>query len=586
MRVRSCVSEQTQTDPETNPETTEPTELTEADIHRLEQQRRENRDAVIALGFNPYGQRCDGLMTLAQAHAAYDEGADHANKESTQARKQAKRDNPQLPDADLPAVTDTRPIVRVAGRVVLSRDNGKLVWLNLRDHSSDSFQIAVSKRDCDENGFSLAKLLDNGDIIIAQGPLTKTNTGEVTCWASTLEPASKCLVPPPEKRLGLQDPDARYRQRYIDMWSNPDTTRTLMLRSKLMSAMRRYLERNDFVEVETPVLQTQAGGAAAKPFFTHMNALHLDLSLRIAPELYLKRLLVGGMPRVFEVSRNFRNEGLDKSHNPEFTSLEVYQAFGNYETMMMLTEGLIRELAQLAASEQGINPASMPFGDLLIDYERPFEKVTYGELFQQAMGFSMGDMDKVRAACEVRGMKTNAEDGTAIADIFLVNELFEGVAEHRIDPARPTFVLDYPASLSPLTRPKPGTEQDPVPLADRWDLFIGGMEIGPAYTELNDPDIQAQKFREQLAGVDIEESTFRSFDEDFVNALKVGMPPAGGLGLGMDRLVMLLGNQRTIRDVLPFPMMRPLRPAGTEDQPGDQPGPNAENDGSDNNAGS
>lgn len=565
MRVRSRVSEQTE---QQNDEVVLDAQEAAAEIHRLEQQRRENREAVRGLGFNPYGQRADGLMTLAQAHDAYDEAADTENKDTTQAHKQAKRDNPGLPDADLPPVVDARPIVRVAGRVVLSRDNGKLVWLNLRDHTSDSFQIAISKRDCDENGFQLAKLLDNGDLVIAQGPLTKTKTGEVTCWASTLEPASKCLVPPPEKRLGLQDPDMRYRQRYVDMWSNPDTTRTLLLRSKLMSAMRRHLERHDFVEVETPVLQTQAGGAAARPFFTHMNALHLDLSLRIAPELYLKRLLVGGMPRVFEVSRNFRNEGLDKSHNPEFTSLEVYQAYGNYETMLELTEGLIRELAQIAASEQGISSNAMPFGELLIDYEQPFERITYSELFEKALGFSVGDMEKVRGACEARGFKTKSEDGTAIADIFLVNELFEEVTEPMIDPARPTFVLDYPASLSPLTRPKPGTEQDPVPLADRWDLFIGGMEIGPAYTELNDPDVQAQKFREQLAGVDDEESTFRSFDEDFVNALKVGMPPAGGLGLGMDRIVMLLGNQRTIRDVLPFPMMKPLASAaGQQDAP-------------------
>lgn len=570
MRVRSRVSEQTE---QQNDEVVLDAQEAAAEIHRLEQQRRENRESVRGLGFNPYGQRADGLMTLAQAHDAYDEAADTENKDTTQAHKQAKRDNPGLPDADLPPVVDARPIVRVAGRVVLSRDNGKLVWLNLRDHTSDSFQIAISKRDCDENGFQLAKLLDNGDLVIAQGPLTKTKTGEITCWASTLEPASKCLVPPPEKRLGLQDPDMRYRQRYVDMWSNPDTTRTLLLRSKLMSAMRRHLERHDFVEVETPVLQTQAGGAAARPFFTHMNALHLDLSLRIAPELYLKRLLVGGMPRVFEVSRNFRNEGLDKSHNPEFTSLEVYQAYGNYETMLELTEGLIRELAQIAASEQGISSSAMPFGELLIDYEKPFERITYSELFEKALGFSVGDMEKVRAACEARGFRTKSEDGTAIADIFLVNELFEEVAEPTIDPARPTFVLDYPASLSPLTRPKAGTEQDPVPLADRWDLFIGGMEIGPAYTELNDPDVQAQKFREQLAGVDDEESTFRSFDEDFVNALKVGMPPAGGLGLGMDRIVMLLGNQRTIRDVLPFPMMKPLASAS-----GQQDAPQAENE--------
>ncbi len=510
----------------------------------------------------PYGERTDGLSTLADAHALYSEAADKANKESNQARKQAKRDNPDMADADLPASVDQRPRVKVAGRVMLHRDNGKLIWLNIRDHTRDTFQVAVSKRDCDENGFKLAKVLDGGDLVIAEGPLTMTNTGEVTCWVDTLIPASKCLVPPPEKHAGLQDTERRYRQRYMDMWANPETTRVLMLRSKMMSAMRRYLERQDFVEVETPVLQVQAGGAAARPFLTHMNALSLDLSLRIAPELYLKRLLVGGMPRVFEVSRNFRNEGLDKSHNPEFTSLEVYQAYGNYETMMELTEGLIRELAQLAASEAGgggDDASAMPFGDLVIDYAAPFDQITYAELFEKALGFSIDEIDKARAECEKRGFKTKSKDGTPIDDIFIINELFEEVAEHMIDPARPTFVMDYPASLSPLTRPKPGTQSNAVPLADRWDIFIGGMEIGPAYTELNDPDIQEEKFREQLAGVDDEESTFRTFDEDFVNALKVGMPPAGGLGLGMDRIVMLMANQRSIRDVLPFPMMKPTQ---------------------------
>ena len=527
------------------------------DVHHLEQQRRDNRDAVISLGLDPYGHRTDDLLTLSQAHALFDDAIDSAHKASAQAHKQAKKDQPDLSEDQLPKVVDDRPIVKVAGRVMLHRDNGKLIWLNLRDHTLDTFQIAVSKRDCDEMGFNFAKLLDGGDIVIAQGPLTKTNTGEVTCWASTLTPASKCLVPPPEKHAGLTDTERRYRQRYMDMWSNPETTRVLLLRSQLMSAMRRYLEDQAFVEVETPVLQTQAGGAAAKPFLTHMNALGLDLSLRIAPELYLKRLLVGGMPRVFEVSRNFRNEGLDKSHNPEFTSLEVYQAFGNYETMMELAEGLIRELAVLASREQGIGAESMPFGDLQIDYQSPFVRITYAKLFEDALGFTISDIDKARAECVKRGFKTKSEDGTPIDDIFIINELFEEVAERKLDPAKPTFVMDYPASLSPLTRPKPGTQNDPVPLADRWDLFIGGMEIGPAYTELNDPDIQAQKFKEQLAGVDDEESTFRTFDEDFINALKVGMPPAGGLGLGMDRLVMLLTNQRSIRDVLPFPMMKP-----------------------------
>ncbi|MBL4810173.1 MAG: lysine--tRNA ligase [Phycisphaerales bacterium] len=527
------------------------------DLHRLELQRRSNRDDIVELGMLPYGQRTDGLMSLADAHRAYDEVADTANKESNQARKAAKRENPEAVDADLPVVVDDRPRVKVAGRVVLARDNGKLIWLNLRDYSRDAFQLAVSKRDCDELGFALGKKLDVGDIVIAEGPLTRTNTGEVTCWVDTLIPASKCLVPPPEKHAGLTDTELRYRQRYLDMWVNPETTRVFMLRSKMMQVLRRYLDEMKFVEVETPVLQTQAGGAAARPFFTHMNALDIELSLRIAPELYLKRLLVGGMPRVYEVSRNFRNEGLDKSHNPEFTSLELYQAFGNYETMMEIAEGLIRELAVLAGGETGSEVGSMPFGDFLIDYAGDFEKITYSALYKNALGFEIDEVERARQEAVKRGMKIKSEDGTPIADIFVINELFEEVAEAMIDPAKPTFVVDYPAALSPLTRPKAGTLDNPIPLAERWDLFIGGMEIGPAYTELNDPDIQEAKFREQLAGVDDEESTFRNYDEDFINALKVGMPPAGGLGLGIDRLVMLLSNSRSIRDVLPFPMMRP-----------------------------
>jgi lysyl-tRNA synthetase, class II len=307
-----------------------------------------------------------------------------------------------------------------------------------------------------------------------------------------------------------------------------------------------------------------------------MNALDINLFLRIAPELYLKRLLVGGMPRVYELSRNFRNEGLDKSHNPEFTSLEVYQAFGDYRTMMDLTEGLVRELARIAAidrqddlgraamphgggdiaAEENALPVDLrlPFGDLLIDYASPFIKITYADLFQKALGFPMTDVARARDDAKRRGFKITGENGTPLADVLIVNELFEEVAEKSIDPQRPTFVVDYPAALSPLTRP---SERDPS-LAERWDLFIGGMEIGPCYTELNDPDIQESKFREQLAGIDDEEQTFRTFDQDFVDALKVGMPPAGGLGLGIDRIAMLLANQRTIRDVLLFPMMRPL----------------------------
>jgi lysyl-tRNA synthetase class 2 len=245
------------------------------DVHHLEQQRRDNRDAAVELGLSPYGHREEGLRTLQSAHESFDEEADAANKESVLAHKAAKKENPELDDDALPAVVDDRPVIRVAGRVMLQRNNGNLVWLNLRDHTSELFQVAVSKRDCDQAGFRFAKLLDMGDIVVAEGPVTKTRTGEVTCWASTLRPASKCLVPPPEKYAGLTDTEIRYRQRYIDMWANPDTTRVFMLRSKLMRALRCYLDNQDFLEVETPVLQIQAGGAAARPFVTHMNALDL-----------------------------------------------------------------------------------------------------------------------------------------------------------------------------------------------------------------------------------------------------------------------------------------------------------------------
>ncbi|USO00371.1 MAG: lysine--tRNA ligase [Phycisphaeraceae bacterium] len=522
-------------------------------MHHLEQQRRENREKIAALGLDPYGLRYDGALSLAGAAARYDEAADVAHQAGVAARKQAQKDHPGAAEPDLPVVTDGRPRVRVAGRVVLHRDNGKLVWINLRDETCESFQIAVSKRECDEAGFGVAKVTDLGDIIAAEGPLMRTKAGEITVWAESVRPMSKCLVPPPEKRAGLSDVETRYRQRYVDLWATPESMRVFRLRSELMSAARRHLEAAGFMEVETPMLQAQAGGAAARPFITHMNALDIELYLRIAPELYLKRLLVGGMRRVFEVNRNFRNEGLDKQHNPEFTMIELYEAYGDMESVMGVTENLVRELARVAATAQGAEGLTLPFGELEIDYARPFERVAYGELFERALGFPMSDTSRVRARAEELGLRVRDEKGVELDDVFVVNEVFEAVAEGSLDHARPTFITHYPSKLSPLTRPN---RDDPA-VADRADLFIGGMEIAPHYTELNDPDVQASKFREQLAGIDDEESTFRNFDEDFVRALKVGMPPAGGMGLGVDRVVMLLCNQRTIRDVVLFPLMRP-----------------------------
>ncbi len=517
-------------------------------IHPLEAQRRDNRQTVAELGLDPYGGRTDSLESLADAHAQHSAAADEYHA------AHGKEDGYE----------DRRPRVRVAGRVMLSRDNGKLVWMNLRDSTRDSLQVAVSKRDCSERGFAVAKAVDLGDLVVVEGPLMKTRAGEVTVWASDVLPASKCLVPPPEKHAGLADHETRYRRRYIDMWSTPETTRTFALRSRVVAKIREHLSTLGFLEVETPMLQPQAGGAAARPFVTHMNALGLDLYMRIAPELYLKRLLVGGLPRVFEINRNFRNEGLDKSHNPEFTMLELYQAYGNYHTVMELTEFLVRTPASTAAAtragEEGVDVESLvlPFGDLQINYAEPFARVTYAALFERGLGFSFTDIDRVMQEAEARGVPTRNDRGEQIDELFIINELFERFAEPLLlDEAgyggQPVWVMDYPAQLSPLTK---SSAADPS-IAERADLFIAGMEIGPHYTELNDPDIQSARFREQLAGVDDEESTFRTFDEDFITALKVGMPPAGGMGIGIDRLMMLLADAPTIRDVILFPLMRP-----------------------------
>jgi lysyl-tRNA synthetase class 2 len=514
----------------------------------LEQQRRLNRDEAAKLGVNPYGTRTDGLIPLAQARALYDDAANtdfNANSKT-------------------PGYADPRPRASVAGRVMLLRDGGKLIWMTIRDHS-DALQIAVSQRDCPELGFKLAKLTDLADVIVVSGRVMKTKTGEITIWADDLKPAAKSLVPPPEKHAGLTDVEIRYRQRYTDLWANPETMGVFQQRSAIVGRIRKFMESRGYLEVETPMLQSLAGGAAARPFVTKMNALDINLFMRIAPELYLKRLLVGGMPKVFEVNRNFRNEGLDKQHNPEFTMLEAYHAFGDVETVMELTESIIRDAAKMVfemeplASARGADRGGdiiLPFGDLQINYSKPFVRVTYAELFEKGLGYSMHDTERAKKDLSARNPQ-KAKEIAAADPWFAVNELFELKGEHLLDPSRPTFITDYPSAISPLTRPKP---TNPA-LADRADLFIAGMEIAPHYTELNDPDVQEAKFKEQLTGIDAdksaEENTFRTMDHDFLRALKVGMPPAGGMGFGVDRLVMILTNQRTIRDVMLFPLMRP-----------------------------
>lgn len=494
------------------------------------------------LGVEPYGERIDGLTPLAEARAQYSAEAHDAFEAATAAAKSS---------VGTP-IDDQRPEVVVAGRVVQHRDMGKIAFASLRDSTGDlqaTFSLAV----LGERGFELAKLLDYGDIVSVRGRVGRTKKGEVCVWATEVAMHSKNLEPPPSKWHGLEDAELRYRQRHVDMFANPDVLRVFEARSRIVSVVRRFMESRGFLEVETPMMQPIAGGAAARPFVTTHLALGMPLYMRIAPELYLKRLLVGGLPKVFEINRNFRNEGIDRSHNPEFTALEAYQAFGDYRTMLELTESLVHHCACLAVEQRWHAAAEagpiLPWNGMRIDYRTPFVQVRFGELFERALGFPMEDVARVRAAAVAKHLA----DATRKDHWLLVNELFEHDAEKLIDASRPTFVLDYPSAVSPLTRPSRAHPE----LAERWDLFIGGMEIGPAYTELNDPDIQLAKFTEQLAGVGEEDAVFRTLDQAFIDSLRTGMPPAGGLGLGIDRLVMLLTGSPTIRDVILFPLMRP-----------------------------
>jgi lysyl-tRNA synthetase class 2 len=451
------------------------------------------------LNIDPYGQRTDGLIDLQTARGRYDQSADAAFKEDPS--------------------TDNRPVVKVAGRLVLHRDIGKLIFATLRDATGD-LQIAVSKKGVDEQSFRLAKLADLGDIVVVQGPLATTKTGEITVWANgegSFEVACKSLAPPPEKWAGLKDPELRYRKRYVDLYANPEVMGTLIQRSQIVSAVRSFLTGRGFLEVETPMLQAQAGGAAARPFMTHHNALDIELFLRIAPELYLKRLLVGGFPRVFEINRNFRNEGIDRSHNPEFTMLELYQAFGDYNAMMELTETLISTLAtDLCGGTE------LPYGDHTINFAAPFRRAKYHDLFAEANGFDAADHEKL----VVKARELNVEEIDAKDHDVLLNEVWEETVEPLL--IQPTFVIDYPASLCPLTKAK----ADLPGIAERFELFIANMELANAYTELNDPDVQEANFKQQVAGLDDEEATFRNLDLDFVEALRVGMPPAGAWAWG------------------------------------------------------
>jgi lysyl-tRNA synthetase class 2 len=433
----------------------------------------------------------------------------------------------------------TGPAVRVAGRIMLRRGQGKVNFLQLRDWTG-AIQVFVGKNQVGEAGWALADLLDLGDLLGVDGTLGFTRTGELTVFATALTFLGKSLLPPPEKWHGLTDVEQRSRQRYVDLFSNPESLTTFLGRSKVIAAFRRVLADRGFVEVETPTMQPIAGGAAARPFVTHHNALDIQLYLRIAPELYLKRLLVGGMERVFEIGRVYRNEGISTRHNPEFTMLEAYQAYADYHGMMDLTESLI-----CGAIDALDGNYRRPWGDAAIDFTPPWPRKTYAELFREHTGIDPADFEAVTAKALELGLHPSGKDRDVV-----VSEVFEAVVEDRLD--GPVFVIDYPAAVCPLTKRK---ASDPS-VAERFELYVRGMELANAYTELNDPLLQDELFRKQLAGQKEEDSMAKK-DDDFVRALKHGMPPAGGLGIGMDRLCMLLMNQSSIRDVILFPLMRP-----------------------------
>jgi lysyl-tRNA synthetase class 2 len=428
--------------------------------------------------------------------------------------------------------------VTVAGRLVSLRDFGKLVFAPLLDRTG-RIQIGL-QRDRLSAWWPQRKLLDGGDLIGVEGELGFTQKGEPTVWAASVTLLAKAVAPPPEKWHGLSDVETRYRRRYVDLWASEGVAQVFAQRSRILRGVRRFLDERGYIEVETPVLQPLFGGAAARPFVTHYNALDADFFLRIAPELYLKRLIVGGLERVYEIARNFRNEGLSTRHNPEFSMLELYEAQADYRRMMELAEGLLESLAVELSGTTRVR-----FRGNEYDLRAPFPRRGYADLFRERNGCEFDDQPRVRARARELGLK---DPGSYWK---LMNDVFEATVEDTL--SGPVFVVDYPVPICPLAKQSPRDAR----LAERFELFVAGMELGNAFTELNDPAEQERRFEEQVLLQD--EELPGEVDVDYVQALEYGMPPTGGMGIGIDRLTMVLTNQDSIRDVLLFPALRPLK---------------------------
>lgn len=436
-------------------------------------------------------------------------------------------------------------VVTVAGRIMSKRGMGKVGFVHIQDKEG-MLQLFVKSDILGEEEYAKFKKLDIGDIIGATGEVFSTQTGEISVRVSNITLLSKSLQPLPEKFHGMTNTDLRYRQRYVDLIMNSDVKDTFIKRSKIIAAIRTYLGGQGFLEVETPMLVSNAGGAAARPFETHFNALDEDFKLRISLELYLKRLIVGGMERVYEIGRVFRNEGLDTRHNPEFTLMELYQAYTDYHGMMDLTENLYRHVAQ-----EVLGTTKIVYNGIEMDLGKPFERITMVDAVKKYAGVDFNEIKSLEEARKIADEKhVEYEEHHKKGDIL--NLFFEEFCEEHL--VQPTFVMDHPVEISPLTKKKP----DNPDYVERFEFFMNGWEMANAYSELNDPIDQRERFRAQEELLALGDEEANTTDEDFMNALEIGMPPTGGIGFGIDRMCMLLTDSQAIRDVLLFPTMKPL----------------------------
>ncbi len=485
-------------------------------LERITKQRLEKLEQIRAGGTNPYPHRYRRSYTAENATALLEQ------KEAGLTEK------------------DT---VDVAGRITANRDMGKFSFLDLRD-GSGKIQLYFHKDYLEETKLKLFKYIDIGDIIGASGKLMRTRSGEPTVEVESFTLLAKSLRPLPEKWHGLSDTDTRYRQRYLDLISNPEAKETFKVRSQVIVAIRQFLNQRGFLEVETPVLQPSAGGALARPFTTHHHALDQDFYLRIATELHLKRLIIGGLDKVYELGRIFRNEGVSTKHNPEFTTLETYEAYADYNDVRKMLEKMVSQV-----SKKVLGTNQVKFGEHTIDLKPPWQRLKLREAIQKYSGIDFAkfpDADLLRAEMLRLKMEVDPQKDRG----RLIDELLSTFVEPNL--IQPTFLLDYPVEMSPLAKKKPGSKS----LVERFEAFAGGMEIANAFTELNDPIEQRERFLQQQKQLRPEGEPAETIDEDFLMALEYGMPPTGGLGVGIDRLVMLLTNQQSIREVILFPQLR------------------------------